>query len=185
MIEDRDSVFTSFEPQQGGGAEVAWVGRDSSAGEAEFRGQRILLVEDEGPVRACLRMMLELEGHQVTEAGDGAEALKLFAIGEFDLVMTDLQMPVMQGSQLAVRLKRLAPSLPILMVTASGRARREAENPVDAVLTKPFTLSELRCALGRLLSARAQPTQPEVVPLLEGSNVGFAPEGQSVALLPA
>jgi CheY-like chemotaxis protein len=97
-------------------------------------------------------MILELDGHHVTEAPNGAEALSSFRMGEFDLVITDLEMPVMDGSELATSLKLSAPALPILMVTGSGRARRNAENPVDSVLGKPFTVSELRSAVDNLLS---------------------------------
>jgi len=172
MSENRHPVLARFEPPQTGGAEAPWV---------EVRGKRILVVEDQEPVRACLRMMLELEGHQVTEASNGAEALNLFASGHFDLVITDLEMPVMKGNELAVSLKLLAPSLPILMITASARARREAANPVDALLDKPFTVTEFHCALKKLLSARAEPAPPSVVSALESHSVSLAPEENLVA----
>ena len=185
MIENRHPVTVNFNSVHTGGAEAPWVGCDSSAEQVEVRGERILIVEDEAPLRACLRMMLELEGHQVTEASNGAEALNLFYIGEFHLVITDFEMPVMQGNELAVAIKLLAPSLPILMVTGSGRARRDASNPVDALLTKPFTTTDLRCALGKLLSARAESAQPSVVPTLESPSSTFGPEEQMVARLQA
>jgi len=175
MIENRDDVSENFEPLHTGGAEAPWVGRDLSAEHAEVRGKRILLVEDEEPLRACMRMMLELEGHQVTEASNGAEALNIFAIGEFDLVITDFQMPVMKGNKLAVNLKLLAPSLPILMITASARARREHENPVDALLNKPFTVTELHCALRKLLSARPKSAESYGVPTPASAGVTFVP----------
>ena len=143
MIDDRHPVSENLEPLHTDSAEAPWV---------EVRGRRILLVEDEEPLRACLRLVLEQEGHQVTEASNGAEALDLFAIGHFDLVITDLEMPVMKGNTLAVRIKQLAPSLPILMITASARARRNVDNPVDALLDKPFMATDLHCALGKLLS---------------------------------
>ena len=81
MIEDRHPVAASVNAVHPDGAEAPWVGRDLSAEEVEVRGERILIVEDEAPLRSCLRMMLELEGHQVTEASNGAEALNLFNIG--------------------------------------------------------------------------------------------------------
>ena len=172
MIENRNPVLTSFEPSQTGGAEAPWV---------EVRGKRILVVEDQESVRVCLRMMLQLEGHQVTEASNGADALNLFASGHFDLVITDLEMPVMKGNELAVRIKLLAPSLPILMITASPTARRGAGNPVDALLDKPFTLNELRSAVRELLSPRPEPAPLSVVPTLKSHSVTFAPEEQLVA----
>ncbi|HWX18401.1 MAG TPA: response regulator [Candidatus Binatia bacterium] len=138
-----------------------------SAEPADVRGRRILLVDDEASIRACLRMMLEMEGHQVTEASDGAEALTSFTIGQFDLVITDFEMPVMKGNELAVGIKQLAPSVPILMITASARACREAENPVDALLSKPFMVNDLHCVVRKLLSARPERAQLRVVSALE------------------
>jgi len=167
MIENRRPVLTGLEPPQTDDAEAPWV---------DVRGKRILLVEDEEPLRACVRMMLQLEGHQVTEASNGAEALNLFTMGHFDLVITDLEMPMMKGNRLALDIKQLAPSLPILMITGSAKARRDANNPVDALLNKPFTVTELNCALGKLLSPRPEPDQPSLVPTLVSPSVTFAPE---------
>jgi CheY-like chemotaxis protein len=129
--------------------------------------------------------MLELDGHQVTEARNGAEALNLFTIGEFDLVITDFEMPVMEGNKLAVGIKLMSPSQPILMVTACERARRGFENPVDALLNKPLTATELHRVVGKLLSTRPEPGQPSVVPPREGASVAFAAEGQLVVSLQA
>ena len=150
MIENRHPVSADFEQLQADGAGAPWAGIDCIAEQSGVGGKRILLVEDEESLRGCLCMMLELEGHQVIEASNGVEALNLFTIGEFDLVITDFQMPVMKGDKLAVNIKLLAPSLPILMITASARARREAENPVDALLNKPFTANDLHYALRKL-----------------------------------
>ena len=182
MIDNRNTVSTGFQPRQLDGAEGFWGGRDFSAEPAGVGGKRILLVEDQALVRSCLRLMLELEGHQVTESSNGAEALNLFALGEFDLVITDLEMPVMAGDQLALNLKLLAPSLPILMITASERARRNAENPVDALLRKPCRVADLHGALAKLLSPRPEPAQPSVVPSRAGASEMFATEGTTCCL---
>jgi CheY-like chemotaxis protein len=156
------SVSATFEPLQVSGIEAPF-GLELSDKQAVVRGKRILLVDDEEPLRACVRMMLELDGHQVTEATNGAEALSLFSMGEFDFVITDYEMPVMEGNELALRIKLVAPSLPILMITASERARGDVENPVDAVLRKPVTVPDLRCALGELLSALPAPSEHSAV----------------------
>src|SRR6516164_7499315 len=144
MIENSRPLSDRFEPLQSSAAEVSWVAPDLSAQRFQVRGKRILLVEDQDLVRAALRMMLELDGHQVTEASNGAEALNSFTLSEFDLIITDFEMPVMRGNELAICIKRMAPSLPILMITASERARGEVENPVDAFLNKPLTMPDLR-----------------------------------------
>jgi CheY-like chemotaxis protein len=115
-------------------------------------GKRILLVDDEPNVRGVFRMMLEIDDHTVTEADNGAEALELFAKGQFDLVTTDFEMPVMKGNELAVRIKELAPKQPILMITAYEQKLGDSRNPVDSILNKPFTLDNLRAAIAKLLS---------------------------------
>src|SRR5664280_2288935 len=99
-----------------------------------IRGKRILVVDDEPCVREAFCMMLKFDGHSVTVANDGAEALDLFTKGNFDLVMTDFEMPVMKGDELAVRIKQLAPKQPILMLTAYEKVLGDSENPVDSIL---------------------------------------------------
>jgi CheY-like chemotaxis protein len=125
-----------------------------------IRGKSILLVDDDMDVRSSLRMILEIDGHSVMEAKDGAEGMDLFTKGQFDLVMTDLEMPVMKGNELAVRIKRLAPKQPILMVTAYEKELGDSENPVDCILTKPFTLDNLRGAIAKLLPNQQVPPAP-------------------------
>ena len=156
MIDNRYPVSVTVEPLQASSAEAPWIGGDLSAEQCEIRGKRILLVEDQELVRAALRMMLELDDHRVTEASNGAEALNLLTVGQFDIVITDFEMPVMAGNKLAVGIRLITPSLPILMVTASSGARRDDENPVDVLLNKPLTVTELRWALRKLLSARPE-----------------------------
>ena len=116
-----------------------------------IRGKRILLVDDEPSIRGCFRMMLEIDDHAVTEASNGTEALDLFTRGQFDLVTTDFEMPVMKGNELAVRIKKLAPKQPILMITGFGKGLGDSENPVDSILNKPFTMADLRGAIAKLL----------------------------------
>src|SRR5579859_635115 len=119
MIENRHSVLTTLQPLHTAGADALWVEEDLNAQPAVAHARRILIVEDQEPVRKALRMLLELDEHQVTEATNGLEALNLFTTGSFDLVITDFEMPLMKGNELALSLKLLAPSLPILMITAS------------------------------------------------------------------
>ncbi len=117
-----------------------------------IRGKRILLVDDQTSVREALCMVLKFDDHSVTEANDGAEALDLFTKGQFDLVATDFEMPVMKGNELAVRIKKLAPRQPILMMTAYEKELGDPENPVDGILNKPFAMDNLRGAIAKLLS---------------------------------
>jgi CheY-like chemotaxis protein len=116
-----------------------------------IRGKRILLVDDESGLRGSFRLLFEIDDHVVTEADNGAKALDLFTEGQFDLVATDFEMPVMKGNELAVRIKKLAPKQPILMVTAYGKELGDSQNPVDSILNKPFTFDDLRGAIAKLL----------------------------------
>jgi two-component system cell cycle response regulator CpdR len=116
-----------------------------------LRGKRILVADDEQAVREAISMLLSVDDHTVTEAENGAEAFAIFTQGKFDLVITDFAMPVMKGNELAVKIKNLAPNQPVVMLTAYAE-QRNAENPVDLVINKPFHLHELREAIAEVCS---------------------------------
>jgi CheY-like chemotaxis protein len=121
---------------------------------------RILLVDDEETVRGFLKRGLELDGHAVTTAIDGADALdRLTDVkGEFDLLLTDIRMPIMDGIALALAAKRDYPDLTILLMTGFADQRERARGLqaiVADVLTKPFSLADLRGAVTRALGAAA------------------------------
>jgi CheY-like chemotaxis protein len=115
-------------------------------------GKRILVADDEPGVRGALKLLLSIDHHAVTEARDGVEALDLMAQREFDLVITDYEMPRMKGNDFAAKVKKLSPSQPVLMVTAYADQLDNPENPADAVLNKPFELEDLRRVIAQLLS---------------------------------
>jgi CheY-like chemotaxis protein len=116
------------------------------------RRRRILLVDDQRSVREAVHLLLQLDGHRVSEARDGAMALDLFMRGHFDLVITDFEMPNMNGNELAARIKQASPTQPVLMITAYAEKLRDGDNPVDAILDKPFQLEDLRRAIVQLLT---------------------------------
>jgi two-component system response regulator MprA len=128
-------------------------------------GKRILLVDDERAVRETVRRLLTHDDHTVIEANNGAEALGLFAQGRFDLVVTDCVMPFVEGDELAVKIRALAPEQPILMITGHRRKPGRA-NPVDAVLYKPFELSDLRTAITLVTQKPPITEEAETVPFL-------------------
>lgn len=117
---------------------------------------RILLVDDEEPIRGLLKRGLEADGHAVTTAVDGADALDRFSEAQdaFDLLLTDIRMPMMDGIALALEAKARAPGVAVLLMTgfADQRERAEALHGVVAdVLTKPFSLPDLRAKVASAL----------------------------------
>jgi CheY-like chemotaxis protein len=114
-------------------------------------GKRLLLVEDDRGFREMLKAALSGDAYTVVEANNGAEALGLFRTGRFDLVMVDLEMPFVKGDELAMRIKKLAPRQPILMLTGHD-TRPSLKNPVDALLRKPVVLTRLREVMAGLLA---------------------------------
>jgi two-component system chemotaxis response regulator CheY len=109
----------------------------------------VLVVDDEPDLRFLLRWFIELGGHQVVEAWNGAAALQTMAQAPPDLVITDIMMPVMNGAELIRRLRAepTTAAIPILAVSADGYLAVGA----DEVLAKPFNGPELIAAVERLL----------------------------------
>lgn len=117
--------------------------------------KRILLVEDEPNLAFTLELNLKAEGYEVVVSGDGAEAWELYkSQGPWDLAILDVQLPGMDGFSLAKKIRALAATLGILILTA--RASDEdrllgLELGVDDYLTKPFHLQELLLRIKRML----------------------------------
>jgi len=115
-------------------------------------GKRILLIEDDQGARESIKLLLTIDRHEVVEATGGAEAIELLKGQPFDLAILDYFMPGMQGSQVALRIRGIAPSLPMLMITAYLEQLGDSDKPVDAVMGKPFAIEELRRTIAKLLS---------------------------------
>jgi two-component system, cell cycle response regulator CpdR len=119
---------------------------------------RILLTEDDDSVRAFVSRALELDGHKVETACDGLEAMdRLIARdGDYDLLVSDVKMPLMDGIALAHRAAGQWPGLPILLMTGFADQRERAEDlqkVIRDVLTKPFTLQQIRTAVSEAAQA--------------------------------
>lgn len=120
---------------------------------------RILIAEDDEPVRRFVKRALELDGHEVEAEADGAAALERLTAeeGAFDLLLSDIRMPLMDGIALALSVGRDFPGLPILLMTGFADQRERAhdlEAIIQDVVTKPFSLAEIRAAVERVLSGR-------------------------------
>jgi two-component system, cell cycle response regulator CpdR len=120
---------------------------------------RILITDDEDSMRMLVARAIAMDGHDTTTAADGAEALDILTReqGRFDLLLTDIQMPVMDGIALALAAARDFPDLKILLMTgyADQRERASGLNAiVHDVVTKPFTVADIRTAVADALAAR-------------------------------
>jgi CheY-like chemotaxis protein len=117
---------------------------------------RILVVDDEEPLRVLVARGLSLDGHSCLMASDGAEALDILEAeqGRFDLLLTDIRMPLMDGIALALAAKQQFPDLTIMLMTGYAEQRERAkslESIVAEVMAKPFTIAELRATVMRVI----------------------------------
>lgn len=117
---------------------------------------RILIVEDDDSVRSFTARALAASGHAVETAGDGDIGLAMIdeASGGYDLVLSDIRMPVMDGIEMARKAAAAFPRLRILLMTGYAEQRERAaelEGLVVGVVNKPFTLAEIRTQVERAL----------------------------------
>ena len=110
---------------------------------------RILIAEDEAPLRNLVRMSLEANGHQVTVVGNGEEALASFIATPFDLVILDIKMPKMDGLEVCREIRRRSET-PVIMITALGSTEdlvKGLETGADDYIAKPFTFREVQARI--------------------------------------
>jgi len=124
-------------------------------------GGRVLLVEDEDTVRAVAERALMRQGYEVTTASDGEDGLealgRAIAAGEeFDLVLSDVVMPSMDGPAMAREIRTLRPELPVLFMSgyAEEQLRREIDIPNMYFLAKPFSVAQICTAVEDVLKRR-------------------------------
>ena len=120
---------------------------------------RILIVDDEDSMRSLVARAVAMDGHEILTAADGGEALEILSgeQGAFDLLLTDIQMPVMDGIALALTAARDFPDLTILLMTgfADQRERASGLNAIaHDVITKPFSVADIRTAVADALAAQ-------------------------------
>jgi len=126
---------------------------------------KILVVDDEEPIIALMRFILEKSGHTVSSAGNGQEALRALGVDPADdaallpdIVVLDVMMPIMDGYTAAVAIRNYprTASLPILVVTAKGDMRHlfEAIPSVAGFFEKPFDPKDLRAAITKVTAGK-------------------------------
>ncbi|BAL92212.1 putative multi-sensor signal transduction histidine kinase [Actinoplanes missouriensis 431] len=111
-------------------------------------GETILLVEDEAALRAVTVRILTRNGYRVIPAGSGPEALHIAEDpeSEFDLLLTDVVMPLLHGNELAERIRRLRPGVPVVYMSGYAQPFITGSSTLDAstiLITKPFTQTDL------------------------------------------
>ena len=121
---------------------------------------RVLIADDEESMRQLVARAIAMDGHETTTAEDGAEALEILVKnnGRFDLLLTDIKMPVMDGIALALAAARDFPKLTILLMTGFADQRERASG-LDAIIhdvvTKPFAVADIRTAVADALASRS------------------------------
>jgi CheY-like chemotaxis protein len=124
-----------------------------------FPQRRILVVDDEPLVCDAVKMMLDFDGHLVETASSGKDALAMLEKTQFDLVITDFEMPEMKGDELAAAIKARAPNQRVVMITAYAEMLQASDNPlsgIDHIISKPFLLENLREAIAKVTPVAAR-----------------------------
>jgi PAS domain S-box-containing protein len=143
-------------------AEAISIEEDASGHVYYGKGETILIVEDEPIMRKVAVEVLQKLGYRIIEAVDGPDALREFEAhkDEIRLVMADLIMPIMGGLKVASTIRKAAPDMPVLFITAhdlTDSVGPELSFPNSDLISKPFPISALSTCLHRLLGGQAAP----------------------------
>ncbi len=123
--------------------------------------QRILTVEDDAAIRRGIVDALRFAGYDVLEAADGQQGLQLATRCDFDLLLLDLVLPGRDGKEILREVRRLRPTLPVIILTARGEESERVEglkNGADDYVVKPFSVRELLARVEAVL--RRSPARP-------------------------
>lgn len=108
---------------------------------------RILVVDDEKSIQEVLKALLPAMGYEVVSAGNGHDGLHLFIENPTEIVLTDMNMPGMDGWTLASHIKKKSPITPVILITGSDKDivdKKLKKSCIDSVLFKPFGLEDLQ-----------------------------------------
>ncbi|RMF86404.1 MAG: sigma-54-dependent Fis family transcriptional regulator, partial [Nitrospinota bacterium] len=118
---------------------------------------RFLLIEDEPTMRIALSDALRAKGYEVTEAADGLEGLRHIQETTFDMIITDLRLPGVDGLQLLARAREVQPDCAVVLITAYATVETAVKAMKEGAydyLTKPFDMEELHIIIRRFLEHR-------------------------------
>ena len=119
---------------------------------------RILVIDDDESIRFLLRAVLEFQGYDVIEAENGYEGLLCYQAEPADLVITDMQMPVMDGLELLMELQRTFPRVKVIAISGGRRTLEVARTFTPHTFEKPFSLEEVLDTVHELVAA-ARPSE--------------------------
>jgi CheY-like chemotaxis protein len=108
-------------------------------------GAKILVVDDNNDLRIVVAKMLSQLGYEVSSADSGENGLSVFFKNKFDIVLSDYEMPGMDGVAFACSVKKSSPRTPVVIMTGAGKeiVFSRKNTAVDKVISKPFTLAEI------------------------------------------
>jgi CheY-like chemotaxis protein len=127
-----------------------------------FKKQRILIVDDNNDILDILSEFLLIQGLEAECAGNGVEALSLFSEYHFDAVLTDFQMPCMNGINLAHEIRKKEPQTLIIMMTSDTWMSVQENDFIDYVVEKPFRLKEIHSILQGALESKEHAVNPQI-----------------------
>jgi two-component system cell cycle response regulator CpdR len=121
---------------------------------------RILLAEDDEAMRSYLSRALEQAGYSVDSVDRGTEAVPLLTDNHYDLLLSDIVMPEMDGIELAQRCNEISPHTKVMFITgfAAVTLKASREQPNAKLLSKPFHLKDLVMEVERVLDERISAT---------------------------
>jgi len=145
---------------------------------------KLLIVDDEEKIREVVREYAEFEGYEVTEAGDGREAISLCRINDFDLIIMDIMMPKLDGFSACKEIRK-EKNTPVIMMSARSEEYDKLfgfELGIDDYVTKPFSPKELMARIHAVLARSARSAAPEVPAALSFGGLSIDIPGRSVSI---
>ncbi len=146
---------------------LAWPQHVAAAPSGDAR--KVLAVDDEKDIRELVALMLATHGYDVDTALDGIDALEKAGSEDYDLIVMDIMMPVMDGIQALVRLRNAGRETPVLMLTALSDQKHMLESyrsGADYYMVKPFTKKKLIAAARYLMGDFTDAERPEIEKML-------------------
>lgn len=141
--------------------EVASAGKLVEVVALPLSAPRILVVEDEAVLRGLIQTIMKQQGWGAETAANGVEAVQKWREGNFDLILMDLQMPMMNGLEATREIRKAEEGKPICILGLTAHTRREVENEcllagMDQVLTKPMNMKKLCAVIDSCLARNSQ-----------------------------